>query len=334
MNSIQPSKTREHYRQYERLIWIDREIRAKKYPNNRQIAEKFETSQKTAQRMIEFMRERLLAPLEYSAEKRGWYYSREDFTFLPMIEMSEAELLSMLIAEKLVRQYRGLAIGRHIEEAFGKILNSFSDIISVDLSALSEAHSFEAAPTTKLDWDTLHKLGRAVSRSLTIEMTYFIATRGVTDHRIVDPLHLRNSGGEWYLIAWDHKRKAARDFLISRIRELTVTNTKFSWPEGVDIEKELASGFGMIRGSEPIEVEIIFDEYQARWIRERSRFHPTEDRVEMPDGRLKLKMTVTALDGVKRFVMQYGSHAEVIKPEELRQSIREELEAMHSIYRT
>jgi predicted DNA-binding transcriptional regulator YafY len=52
----------------------------------------------------------------------------------------------------------------------------------------------------------------------------------------------------------------------------------------------------------------------------------------MPDGRLKLKMTVTALDGVKRFVMQYGAHAEVIKPEELRQAIREEIEKMWEFY--
>jgi predicted DNA-binding transcriptional regulator YafY len=43
-------------------------------------------------------------------------------------------------------------------------------------------------------------------------------------------------------------------------------------------------------------------------------------------------MTVTALDGVKRFVMQYGRHAEVIRPEELRQSIQKEIEAMQTTY--
>lgn len=36
-------------------------------------------------------------------------------------------------------------------------------------------------------------------------------------------------------------------------------------------------------------------------------------------------MTVTALDGVKRFVMQYGCHVRVIGPKELRDEIREEL---------
>lgn len=326
------TKTREHLRNYERFAWIDVQIRAKKYPNNRKIAEQFEISEKTAQRTIEFMRDRLKAPVEYSPQKRGWFYSKSDYILLPLIQMSEAELLSLLIAEKLIRQYRGLAIGRQIEEAFAKILNSNSDIISVDLNALSEAHSFETTPTTKLDFDTLHNVGRAVSKKLTIEMTYFTATRGKVEERRVDPLHLRNSGGEWYLIAWDHRRKALRDFLVSRIRELTVTNQKFKWPEGVKLEEQLNSGFGMIRGSEPIEVEIIFDEYQARWIRERSKFHHTELREELPDGRLRLQMTVTALDGVKRFVMQYGAHVTVTQPEELRRAIQVEIKKMQTIY--
>jgi predicted DNA-binding transcriptional regulator YafY len=88
----------------------------------------------------------------------------------------------------------------------------------------------------------------------------------------------------------------------------------------------------MFRGGEPVEVEIEFDEYQSRWMRERGPFHPTERRDELPGGRLKLTMQVTALDGVKRFVMQYGAHATVITPEELRQVIRGEIDMMRGIY--
>lgn len=78
----------------------------------------------------------------------------------------------------------------------------------------------------------------------------------------------------------------------------------------------LDSGFGMVRGREPFQVEIAFDEYQARWIRERKPFHPTEEREDLADGGLLLRMRVTALDSVKRFVMQYGARAMVVRPEE------------------
>jgi predicted DNA-binding transcriptional regulator YafY len=89
----------------------------------------------------------------------------------------------------------------------------------------------------------------------------------------------------------------------------------------------------MVRGREPFQVEIVFDEYQARWIRERGPVHATEEREELPCGELLIRMKVTALDGVKWFVMQYGSHVRVIVPEQLRQAIKEESEAMSALYK-
>jgi predicted DNA-binding transcriptional regulator YafY len=322
---------REHLRHLEKVFWIELQIRANRYPNATTIAEHFEVSQKTAQRTLDYMRDRLRMPIAYSAEHRGWYYTEPHYA-LPAIELTEGDLIAILLAEKLSRQYRGTAIGQQVEEAFAKVLEAMTNIVSIDLEALAEAHSFEAAATTELDHETFSRLGRAAKERSRIEMVYFTAATGEVKARRVDPLHLRNHLGEWYLIAWDHLRGAPRVFLTSRIRELTVTEEHFDPPPGFNPDEYLGSSFGMIIGSEPQEVEIVFDEYQARWIRERSKFHPTEDREEMPDGRLKLKMTVTALDGVKRFVMQYGAHAEVIRPEELRQSIQKEIEAMQTTY--
>ena len=129
-----------------------------------------------------------------------------------------------------------------------------------------------------------------------------------------------------------HGRDKPLDFHCGRIRELQMLEDHFDWPTDFVLSEYLDSGFGMIRGQEPIVVEILFDEYQARWMRERGKFHPTEEREELPDGELCLRMKVTALDGVRRFVMQYGAHARVIKPEELRLQIRAEIEAMSNLY--
>ncbi|MBK6797762.1 MAG: WYL domain-containing protein [Acidobacteria bacterium] len=126
--------------------------------------------------------------------------------------------------------------------------------------------------------------------------------------------------------------QSTEDFLVSRIRELTITEEQFSWPDQGTLEEHLKTGFGGFRGNQEYEVEILFDEYQARWIRERSKFHPSEDREEQPDGSLILKMKVSALDGIKRFVMQYGGHAKVLKPEELKIAILEEANLMITIY--
>jgi len=46
---------------YERFVWFDNQVRARKYPNATSLAGAFEISTKTAQRDIEFMRDRLLS---------------------------------------------------------------------------------------------------------------------------------------------------------------------------------------------------------------------------------------------------------------------------------
>lgn len=313
------------------MFWIDYQLKANRYPNTNTIAAHFEISTKTAQRALDFMRDQMKMPLAYSAEHRGWYYTEPHYS-LSAIELTEGDLVAILLVEKLAHQYRGTAIGQCVETAFAKVLSAMTNTVSIDLGALSEAYSFESGVTTDLDHQLFSKLGRAAVECRRIEMTYFTATRGELTRRKADPLKLRNYLGEWYLIAWDHLRQEPRDFLVSRIRELTVTEEQFDWPQGFDLGDYLNRGFGMIRGREPINVEIIFDEYQSRWMRERSKLHPTEEREELPGGRLRVRMQVTALDGVKRFVMQYGEHATVIQPEELRQTIREEIEAMRATY--
>ena len=136
---------RERLADLERVFWIDLEIRASRYPNARTIAEHFEISSKTAQRTLDYMRDRMRMPLDYSAAHRGWYYT-EPVYGLPAVEMTEGELVAILLAEKLARQYRGTAIGQQVEEAFAKVLRAVTNIISVDLNALAEAHLFVASP--------------------------------------------------------------------------------------------------------------------------------------------------------------------------------------------
>jgi predicted DNA-binding transcriptional regulator YafY len=325
------SKHREHARHLERIFWIDREIRLGKFPNNRQIAEHFEISEKTAQRTMDFLRDRIKFPVAYSAEQRGWYYTEPTWA-LPAIELTEGDLVAILLTEKLSRQYRGTAIGQQVEQAFSKVLDAMTNTISLDLAALAEAHSFEAAATSELDAKLFAQLGRAVRERQQVRMLYYTAMRNEEKWRTVNPLHLRNHLGDWYLVAWDHGRDKPLDFHCGRIRELQVLEETFAWPPEFDLKAYLDTGFGMIRGQEPILVELIFDEYQSRWMRERGKFHPTEDREELPDGRLRMQMTVTALDGVQRFVMQYGRHVQVLQPEKLRAAIQAEIAALQTIY--
>lgn len=332
MKPKQTPTIKEHLSHYRRVFWITKQIEANLFPNATTIAQHFEVSTKTASRTIDFMNDTLRLPLAYSAEKRGWYYTEPTYG-IPGIELTEGELVGIFLAEQLLSQYQGTAIGSQVTSAFAKILDRMTNTVSINLATLTEAYSFEAAITSELDAKLLQAFEQAIRKRLRVKMTYFTATTGVlTKERHVDPLHLRNHTGEWYLIAFDHKSHEVRDFHAGRIREFKVTEEHFELPAGFDLESYLKRGFSMIRGANPIDVEMIFDEYQSRWIRERTPLHVTEQREELPDGRLRIKLQVTALDGIKRFVMQYGAHVKVIAPVELQEAIRLEIKQIEALY--
>ena len=58
----------------DRIQWFHKMVAEKCYPNASDISDKFNISQRQAQRDIEYMRVTLGAPLTYSASKRGYFY--------------------------------------------------------------------------------------------------------------------------------------------------------------------------------------------------------------------------------------------------------------------
>src|SRR5262249_18293819 len=86
-----------------RMQRIHEWIKASKYPNAVSMARDLEVTDRTIKRDIEFMRDSLQAPIEYDELKHGYYY-RQDFDFLPVATMSEAEMFSLLIADKAIAQ--------------------------------------------------------------------------------------------------------------------------------------------------------------------------------------------------------------------------------------
>jgi hypothetical protein len=76
-----------------------------------------------------------------------------------------------------------------------------------------------------------------------------------------------------------------------------------------------------------------FDPEQARYARERT-FHPTQQRQDLPDGRLRLTFETTeaALEQVARWLMQYGPQARARRPAALRGLLRERLRGAAALY--
>ena len=80
----------------QRMMVIQKLLSEGAYPNKTTIARAIEMSTKTVKRDLDFMRDRLLLPIEYDKKRRGFYYSKPVKDF-PAIVVSEAELFALLV---------------------------------------------------------------------------------------------------------------------------------------------------------------------------------------------------------------------------------------------
>jgi predicted DNA-binding transcriptional regulator YafY len=181
--------------------------------------------------------------------------------------------------------------------------------------------------------EILRQLATAAMRRQTLQMHYYSQYRAEYTDRAVDVLILHNALGEWYAICYDHYRKAVRDFHAGRILRLSETGRTFTLPADWDSQAYLRRGFGMFRGGQDVVVEVEFDAAQARYAHERT-FHLTQQRQELPDGRLRLTFETTeaALEQVARWLLQYGPQARALRPAELCNMMRQQLTSAAALY--
>ena len=86
----------------ERLINIHKEIRDGNYPNTTELAKKFNDGKgiSTISRDIEFLRDRLYAPIEYDYARKGYYYTEQ--YEMPFNNISSEKVQTLFAAKHLL----------------------------------------------------------------------------------------------------------------------------------------------------------------------------------------------------------------------------------------
>lgn len=316
-----------HLRPLIHLSKIHRLIVNDTYPNTKTLATELEVTRRTIKRYIKRMRNEFNAPIDYSRKKKGYFYNHPNWE-MPLVPLTEGELLAFFIATIALQGKGGTYEDERLRRAIGKIASGLPEQVSVNLNYLFESTSFQSPPHVIAESKLLDQLHKAISERETIEFDYYSQYTDKTEKRNVNPLLLLNHEGTWYAVSYDNTRQAIRDFHTARISNLKTTEEFFELPTNWNKQEYLNSGFGMYRGGKSMDVEIIFDEHQSKWMRERNNYHPQEIREELPDGRMKLSFTIgeNGLEAVARFCLQYAGHCQIIKPQRLIEIIKDKLQ--------
>lgn len=303
------------------MLRIHEAIQSGAFPKAERLAVDLEVSSKSIYRDLEFMRDSLELPLEYSAKKRGYFYTEPVGAF-PTLQITEGELIALLVAEKALQQYRGTTFEKPLVSAFKKMASALPETISLNLDDWSETISFRTSAEPILNLEHFDMLAKATARRQQLLLSYRKPGQQEPEPRQVDPYHLANINGEWFLFAYCHWRKDIRTFVPARIHSITPTGRTFVRPPSFSLRRRLRDSFGVHSGRGEYHVRIRFAETVADYIREK-KWHPSQQLRELPEGAVELSLTLSSLVEIQRWILGWGGEATVLAPAELAAAVGE-----------
>jgi predicted DNA-binding transcriptional regulator YafY len=269
------------------------------------------------------------------SEKRDGhvFYRFLDSFRLGDVPFTADEILALAFGEDLLRSLEGTVFHDSIRSALGKIRSGLGPELTAYLERLGETFKVLPGPHKRYveARETIQVLNDSVLARRRVRMRYYTGRTGAESDRELDPYRVWYRAGGLYVIGHDHQSGEIRTFAVERIRAIALADGNFELPESFDFDAYTAASFGIV--AEPATaVRIRFD---ARWSTyvEEYRWHPSQKLEPLPDGTLELRMEVGDTNELRSWVLSFGSGAEVIEPESLREKVRRELEAATRRYR-
>ena len=318
-------------RPMQRIYEIHARIRNDSLPNCSTLAQVLEVDRKTVQRDISFMRDSLGLPLVYCDDLHGYRYEG-DVSDFPVFEISAEELATLFFTRKALHGIRETRLAEALSTTFAKITSGLLGKIEFTWSDLDDAFSHKSVQQDPAQIKCFGQLAKAILDHSEAVFYYRKLESEVAEPRKVQPLHLGEVDGGWYLIAHDLDRGALRTFALPRMSRCRILQTRFERPADFDGVAYLNRSFGVwnVAGEETLHlVRIELRNYAARLAQER-RWHPTQE-VKTLDSRgkkVEVRFEVGRLEEVMRWVLSFGSQAKVIAPPELAKMVRKEVREM------
>jgi predicted DNA-binding transcriptional regulator YafY len=317
--------------QFARLMELDRQVRAGKYPNCLTFAKEWEVSQKTIQRDIDYLKYQLDAPLAYDRVRKGFCYTDLNW-FLPSVSLSEGELFALLVAGKAMEQYQGTPVSGELERIFGKMMGGMTDKITVQPELVFSRFSFTAPPARPVALEIWKTVVRGLAGQKMIKILYQSQNAAQAKQHLLSPYHIANLQGEWYVFGHSDVDGELRQFALARIQKAQLTERFFERPQDFDAKELLRHTFGRFVGSnKPYTIRLLFPKEAVGWVQERE-WHRGQKLRPRAHGAIELEFKAHGLFEVFRWVLAWGRNVRVLEPKELRDKVRAEIAAMQQNY--
>lgn len=319
----------------ERFYRIHHLMRAGKCMAMPTLLSEFEVSRATMKRDIEYMRERLNAPLVYDHDREGYRYDLDqagaDRYDLPGVWFSPPEIHALFVVHGLLREIGPGLLDGTVAPLIARIEK---------LLETSRLPSRELARRIKL-LNVAHRrslpnhfalAAQAVLQRQQLLMNHRHRGEERTTQRTVSPQRLVLYRGTWYVDAWCHLREALRSFSLDAMEQMQLIEQPARDVSEPELDSFYASSYGIFNGAATRIAVLRFSPERARWVRH-EQWHPEQRGGEQEDGRYRLEFPYSNETELLMDILRHGADVEVLSPPELREAVSSRAEAVLALYR-
>ena len=317
----------------ERFHLIDQMLTSKRVVSRQQFLDALEVSPATFKRDLEYLRDRLAAPIVWDRERRGYCYERnpagEQFQ-LPGLWFNTSEIQALLSMDALLANLQPGVLSSHIEPLRSRIRMLLDE---GDHSADEIARRIRIIPHSAKSYrsENFQALCQALLARKRVDMSYYSRPTDSVSQRQVSPQRLIYYRDNWYLDAWCHLRKGLRSFAIDAIKSLSIAPDAAREVDEALLNRELESGYGIFSGSATRQAVLRFSPEIARWV-SRESWHPDQQSEYDEAGYYILRVPYSQDTELVMDILKHGAEVEVLEPKALREKVKTRIEAMRELY--
>ena len=312
---------------YDRLLYILNLLRSRRNLNAALIAAECGVTERSIYRDILALSEANI-PIYYD---RG--YKLASGNFLPPLnfDIDEYQYFKMAVGSSPLNnsdKYRQLS-----KRVKAKVDSILSDSVRQQSKyAPSPTYISELASTD--DPSSIRFFGvieKAIESNKVLKLQYESIDSGLTS-REVEPYFIIFRGRGFYFVAYCRWRQEFRTFRLGRVRKVKQTDDYFAPDQSIRPSTYFEGSWEVFSG-EPIEVVVRLTGKAARVVAT-GKHHTREEMTRIDKEKIEYRVVTSGLVEIKKWILGFGSEAEVLKPAALRKELLELASALEKVYRT
>lgn len=294
-----------------------------------EMADRYEISARTVYRDLRALQE---AGVPIGSEPGEGYFIVKGF-HLPPVMFDKDEAAALLSGERLMQQWSGTQLSKSYLSALDKIRSVLNSREKEYLDTLDERlRTFPSPDERKLsaDYQIFGFLQDAIVNRNVIDIKYYSPYRDEFTQRKVEPLGLLLRSNYWYLAAWCRLRTDYRMFRIDRIENFRTTSERL--PDAPEHSLRTFSEENLRNEKDLHEAVVRFEKVMARYVGDQKYYQGWVGEEKLEDDSIEMTFLCASLEYFARWLMIWGGNVEVVRPEWVKNRVRELSEELFRHY--